>query len=101
MSKSKIERQATPWLPVLSRTLAAVLGGYAFTYAFTAALARLLPLAPNDALIVATLPAFIIYPLAILWSFCCRNATQAWYGVALAVPLAVIGFWPQLMRALA
>ncbi|MBD9414276.1 iron transporter [Pseudomonas sp. PDM16] len=86
--------------PVLSRTLAAILGGYAFTYAFTAALARLLPLTPSDALVVATLPAFVIYPLAILWAFACDSAARAWYGVALAVPLALVGFWPQLSRAL-
>ncbi|WP_256203170.1 DUF3649 domain-containing protein [Pseudomonas sp. ML96] len=88
-------------MPVLSRTLAAILGGYAFTYAFTAFLARLLPLTPQDALVVATLPAFIIYPLAILWAFACRSATRAWLGLALAAPLALVGFWPQLVRALA
>ncbi|WP_394561016.1 iron transporter [Aquipseudomonas alcaligenes] len=88
-------------MPVLSRTLAAILGGYAFTYAFTACLARLLPLTPQDALVVATLPAFIIYPLAILWAFACHSATRAWLGLALAAPLALVGFWPQLMGALA
>lgn len=85
----------------LSRTVAAIFGGYAFTYACTAFLARLLPLTPQDALVVATLPAFVIYPLAILWAFACRSATRAWLGLALAAPLALIGFWAQLTRALA
>ncbi|WP_437181063.1 DUF3649 domain-containing protein [Pseudomonas peradeniyensis] len=86
--------------PMLSRIVAAVLGGYAFTYAFTAALARLLPLQPADALIVATVLSFAVYTGAILWAFACRSATRAWAGLALGVPLALIGFWPQLLERL-
>jgi hypothetical protein len=85
---------------MLSRIVAAVLGGYAFTYAFTAALARLLPLQPVDALIVATVLSFAVYTGAILWAFACRSATRAWTGLALGVPLALIGFWPQLLERL-
>ncbi|OLS64652.1 DUF3649 domain-containing protein [Pseudomonas putida] len=81
---------------MLSRITAAILGGYAFTYAATAALARLLPLDKVDALISATLLSFALYTGAILWAFACRSATRAWAGLALGVPLAAIGFWPQL-----
>ncbi|QGZ30392.1 DUF3649 domain-containing protein [Stutzerimonas stutzeri] len=88
-----------PW-PVISRTLAAVLGGYVFTYCCTAAMARLLPFAKSDAVVVATLAAFILYTAAILWAFGCRSAWRAWAGLALAAPMAVIGFWPQLLEAL-
>lgn len=89
------------WWPVISRILAAIVGGYAFSYAFTAALARLLPLAAADAVIVATLPAFVIYTGAMLWAFAARSAWRAWLGAALALPLALIGFWPQLLERLA
>ena len=82
---------------MLSRITAAILGGYAFTYAATAALARLLPLDKVDALISATLLSFALYTGAILWAFACRSATRAWAGLALGLPLAAIGFWPQLM----
>lgn len=92
---------ASPVWAVLSRCLAAVLGGYAFTYAFTAALARLLPLVVSDAMIVATLASFLVYTLAILWAFGCRSLWRMWGGLALAIPLALIGFWPQLTRSLA
>jgi len=83
---------------MLSRISAALLGGYAFTYAATAALARLLPLDPVDALVSATLLSFAVYTGAILWAFACRSASRAWAGLALGVPLAAIGFWPQLTR---
>lgn len=88
-----------PW-PLISRISAAVLGGYVFTYCCTAALARLLPLAKADAVVVATLTAFIIYTAVILWAFGCRSPWRAWGVLALAAPLAVIGFWPQLVGRL-
>ncbi|MFJ3073446.1 MULTISPECIES: iron transporter [Pseudomonas] len=89
------------WLQILSRSAAALLGGYAFSYAATACLARLLPLADRDAVIVATLPAFIFYTLAILWAFASRDALRAWAPLAVAVPLALVGFWPQALEWLA
>ena len=88
------------WLPILSRTLAALVGGYVFTYAFTAALARLLPLDNVDSLIVASLLSFVIYTLAILWAFAARHQWAVWMGLVLAVPLAAIGFWPQWLERL-
>ncbi|MBK4998694.1 iron transporter [Pseudomonas sp. S31] len=89
------------WLHIFSRTSAALLGGYALAYAASACLARLLPLAPADAVIVATLPAFVFYTAAILWAFASRDALRAWTPLALAAPLALVGFWPQAMRWLA
>lgn len=86
------------WVPILSRTLAALVGGYVFTYAFTAALARLLPLDNVDSMIVASLLSFVIYTFAILWAFAARQQWSAWMGAVLAVPLAAIGFWPQLLE---
>ncbi|MFO3724385.1 iron transporter [Pseudomonas sp. HLMP] len=85
------------WLAIFSRSAAALLGGYAFSYAATACLARVLPLAPGDAVIVATLPAFVFYTAAILWAFASRDALHAWMPLAISVPLALLGFWPQAM----
>ncbi|MDH0144582.1 iron transporter [Aquipseudomonas alcaligenes] len=85
---------------VFARAMAAVFGGYAFTYAFTACLARLLPLERIDALLVASLPMFVVYTLAVLWAFAARDVWRAWLGLPLAIPLALIGFWPQLLERL-
>ena len=93
--------KAPAWLQLLSRSAAALLGGYALSYAASACLARILPLSAADAVIVATLPAFIFYTVAILWAFACRDALRAWAPLALAAPLALIGFWPQGMERLA
>ncbi|MDH4585052.1 iron transporter [Pseudomonas sp. BN415] len=92
---------APAWLAVLSRSAAALLGGYLFSYAFTAALARLSPLDGADAVIVATLPSFAIFTFAILWAFAARSAWKAWLLTAWALPLAAVGFWPQLLERVA
>ncbi|MDZ3990778.1 iron transporter [Pseudomonas sp. Teo4] len=93
--------RAPAWLQILSRSCAALLGGYAFSYSATACLARVLPMSPADAVIVSTLLAFIFYTLAILWAFASRDALRAWAPLALAAPLALIGFWPQALEWLA
>lgn len=92
-------KKSQTW-PTLSRVIAALLGGYAFTYALTAALARVLPADNVDALVISTLLSFAVYTLAILWSFGCRTAWRAWAGAGLAVPLGLIGFWPQMLERL-
>lgn len=84
------------WLLIVSRAAAALLGGYAFSYAATAFLARVLPMPAVDAVIVASLPSFAFHTCAFLWAFASRDALRAWWPAALAVPLAAVGFWPQL-----
>ena len=83
------------------RTAAAIFGGYGFTYSFTAALARLLPMADSEAVIVATLPSFLVYGLAMLWAYGCCSVRRAWALLLPAIPLAVFAFWPQVRSALA
>lgn len=98
MSSKTVEGQR--WLDILSRAGAAILGGYAFTFAATAALARLLPFGRLDAVVVATLLSFAVYTAMMLWAFIARTALRAWAVVALSAPLAVIGFWPQFLERL-
>ncbi len=86
------------WSLIAARTMLAVLGGYAFTYAFTAAFARLLPLDPVDAIATASLLSFVVYLAFMLWAFAAASLRRVLIGVSLALPLAVIGFWPQLLE---
>lgn len=99
MTRSAIQsRSARP--AIAARTALALLGGYAFTYAFTAALARLLPLDPVDAVTAASLLSFVVYLVFMLWVFAAASLRRVLVGVGLTVPLAAIGFWPQLMEVL-
>lgn len=95
-----VSQSRSAWPDIAARTTLAVLGGYAFTYAFTAALARLLPVDRVDALTTATLLSFIVYLVFVLWAFAAVSVRRVLVGLSLAVPLAAIGFWPQLLEAL-
>ncbi|MDE1174266.1 MAG: DUF3649 domain-containing protein [Parvibaculaceae bacterium] len=66
---------------IASRVLAAIFGGYALAFAFTAMLALLLPVSRPNAAVAACLFGFIPYLLAILWVFSVRSATRAWAGL--------------------
>lgn len=88
-----------PWLDITLRSGLAILGGYALTYSFTAALSRLLPLARVDAALTATLLSFAVYLALILWSFTSIRLKKLSLVIAAStLALAIIGFWPQLLE---
>ena len=76
-------------LAVLSRVMAAVVGGYTLTALCTACLALSLPLPRVEAVLSATLPAFLILCLAVIWVFAARSAWLAWFG--LIAPCLMLG----------
>jgi len=73
------------------RVLAAGAAGYALAAASAAFLAQimvLLGMVRNEATLGATMLAFIIQMVAVLWAFHCTSAKRAWLGLLL--PTAVI-----------
>ncbi|WP_341780883.1 iron transporter [Ectopseudomonas mendocina] len=82
---------------IIARCLLAVLGGYLVTYTATAALARVLPVKPVDAVVIAALSGFLIYLAFIIWSFAAARVRRVAISVVLAVPFALLGFWPQIV----
>ncbi|MGK9064509.1 iron transporter [Stutzerimonas chloritidismutans] len=99
MTRSVSQSRST-WPDIAVRTALAIFGGYAFTYAFTAALARVLPIGPMDALTIASLLSFVVYLTFILWAFAAASLRRVLIGVCVSLPLAAIGFWPQLVEAI-
>jgi hypothetical protein len=77
-------------LGVASRAVAAIGGGYAVAALSTALLASLLPMAPADAVMTATMLSFTVYTCAAIWVFAARTAWHAWIG--LVMPGALLGF---------
>lgn len=90
--------QKLSWQNVVSRVVAAALGGYGLIYAFTACVTLLLPLSKSEAALTATMLSFVLYTGAILWAFAASTPRRAWIGLlapaaicsAIAAPLA----WP-------
>ncbi len=69
-------------LQAANRTLAAVLGGYALTLAFTAAatlaLQRGAQWGRGEAMVTAGMLAFVVYLLVALRAFVAPSSTRAW-----------------------
>lgn len=81
---------------ITSRTIAAVLGGYVLSAITAAAFSLALPLAGIarvEAVLWATMMAFLLHALAALWCFGCASAWRAWVGVGLPAALALLALW--------
>jgi len=68
---------------IAARALAGTIGAYAVAACFAMALARILPLEPVQAIMPATLLAFLIMPAVTIWAFLARSPWRAWGGVVL------------------
>lgn len=71
-------------LLVLSRIIAAVVGGYTFSTVMILVLTYLLPLPQKDALMLSTMLSYIIYLLTIIWVFSVKTVRTAWIGMIAA-----------------
>jgi hypothetical protein len=72
-----------PWLGVLSRTCAAILGGYALASATTLLMSLALPLPRSQAVLTGMMSGIVVCACAALWAFATRSALRAWAGIAL------------------
>ncbi|MDH4990671.1 DUF3649 domain-containing protein [Aquamicrobium lusatiense] len=81
-------------LQVLSRVVAAAIGGYALASAIAVLLALIWPLPRAEAVLVSSMLSFIWYTVAVIWVFSTRSATRAWIGmVAPTLVIALICWW--------
>ena len=79
---------------VASRVLAAVGGGYALAAGFTIATALALRGLPREeAVMLATLPSFLIWAGAVVWVFSARTALHAWVGVLVPGIGCALAIW--------
>ena len=69
--------------PLLSRIIAALLGGYGLA-ALSSVAVLALPVSKPQAVIAGMLASFLVYAGAVIWVFAVRNAWRAWGGLLLA-----------------
>lgn len=81
---------------MLSRALAAILGGYALAAAATAFLSVALPMARSQAVLTAMFIGIVLYACAALWAFATRTALRAWLGIA--PPAAILALATALLQ---
>jgi hypothetical protein len=73
--------------PLISRIMAALVGGYALAALFSVAVLAL-PISKPQAVLTGMLASFAIYAGAVIWVFAVRSALKAWAGLLIvAVPL--------------
>lgn len=70
-------------LPLISRIVAALFGGYALA-ALTSVATLALPMARSEAVLTGMLASFLVYAGAVIWVFAVRSATRAWVGLLVA-----------------
>ncbi|WP_431262769.1 DUF3649 domain-containing protein [Roseateles chitinivorans] len=79
-------------LPLISRIVAAVGGGYALAALFSVAVLAL-PASTIQAVIGGMLGSFAVYTGAVIWVFAVRSATRAWVGLIVAALLLLPLAW--------
>lgn len=77
-------------LQVLSRIVAATVGGYALAAAATVLLTVLWPLPKAQAVLAASMLSFVWYTIAVMWVFSTKSATRAWVGMVLPTALIAV-----------
>ncbi|MDR0441397.1 MAG: iron transporter [Candidatus Accumulibacter sp.] len=80
-----------PWLNAGLRCLLAIFGGYGLAALASTALALALPLSRMDAVMAATMLSFVIYLLAVIWTFAAATPWRA--GAGLLFPAIALGAW--------
>jgi hypothetical protein len=87
----KAVAHATYRWSVLSRSIAAAVGGYAVVTLLHLALTATLPMDGYKALLFSSQTGYLYYTGIIIWCFAARTATRAWLGLAaVASPLVLI-----------
>lgn len=85
----------TVHLPLVSRIIAAVLGGYALA-ALTSVATLALPMERGEAVLTGMMLSFIVYAAAVIWVFAASSARRAWAGLlVVGAPLLLVdmGIW--------
>ena len=86
-------RSGWRWPGIVSRAIAAILGGYAVGALVSVACAVLLPMARSEAVATGMLLSFLAYAGVVIWVFAARNAWRAWAGVVLPGVLLAAASW--------
>ncbi|WCL53972.1 hypothetical protein [Gimibacter soli] len=90
-----VGRRSAIWQVVL-RTIAATGGNYLLTSLIAGMMARLLPLAPSEASMTATLSSFLIFALIAMWVFAARSVLRVYVLMAGWSALLGVVIWLSL-----
>ena len=75
-------------LPVLSRSIAAIIGGYVLSNLLATLTSYLLPMPTVDSVLLSLQLSFLFYAIVIIWVFSAKTAGKAWLGLLIACAIS-------------
>lgn len=80
-------------LSVLSRTIAAIVGGYVLSNLLAVLISYLLPMQTADSVLLSLQLSFLFYSIVIIWVFSTKTAGKAWLGLFIACAMSSVGVY--------
>lgn len=80
-------------LLILSRSFAAIVGGYVLSNLVAIFISYLLPMSVVDSVLMSLQLSFLLYSFVIIWVFSVKTATKAWLGLVIACAISFIGLY--------
>ena len=78
---------------MLSRTIAAIVGGYVFSNLLAVLTSYLLPMQTADSVLLSLQLSFLFYSIVIIWVFSTKTAGKAWLGLFIACAMSSVGVY--------
>lgn len=80
-------------LSVLSRTIAAIIGGYVLSNLLAVLTSYLLPMQTADSVLLSLQLSFLFYGIVIIFVFSTKTAGKAWLGLLIACAITTVGVY--------
>lgn len=80
-------------LPVLSRSVAATIGGYVLSNLLATLTSYLLPMPTADSVLLSLQLSFLFYCIIIIWVFSVKTAGKAWLGLLIACAISAVALY--------
>jgi hypothetical protein len=80
-------------LPIFSRSVAAIIGGYVLSNLLATLTSYVLPMPTTDSVLLSLQLSFLFYSIAIIWAFSVKTAGKAWLGLLIACAISGVGLY--------
>lgn len=97
MSNTRLQKMSNVKLQmglrVLSRSIAAIIGGYVLSNLLATLTSYLLPMPTVDSVLLSLQLSFLFYSIVIIWVFSTKTAGKAWLGLLIACAISSVGLY--------
>jgi Na+/melibiose symporter-like transporter len=78
------------YLQILSRSVAAIAGGYVLSNLLATFTSYLLPMPTADSVLLSLQLSFLFYSIVIIWVFSVKTAGKAWLGILISCAISAL-----------